>query len=242
MAVTYRDQPTPWPHLLLILTTCLFLIVRKDGKQALAKFQQTKCTAKGAGKKGKSNHTWQLFFFFDPQKYLLTSTVLSFHHDFPMFALPVWHAINCCPDPACYAPVTPCLHCLPGTRQWVGMHGSVKPELHPTTAHISAGGVWCKWDLALRAQPQNLRLFANKQEKKNNYFFNVAWAQKSNTRGAQFLCTPLHSFAYWAQWSETKCDAETHGKAGLPVEDSLYATAFFLLYQWWHSKPQPCLK
>lgn len=191
MAVTYRDQPTPWPHLLLILTTCIFLIVRKDGKQALAKFQQTKCTAKGAGKKGKSNHTWQLFFFFDPQKYLLTSTVLSFHHDFPMFALPVWHAINCCPDPACYAPVTPCLHCLPGTRQWVGMHGSVKPELHPTTAHISAGGVWCKWDLALRAQPQNLRLFANKQEKKNNYFFNVAWAQKSNTRGAQFLCTPL---------------------------------------------------
>lgn len=155
MAVTYRDQPTPWPHLLLILTTCLFLIVRKDGKQALAKFQQTKCTAKGAGKKGKSNHTWQLFFFFDPQKYLLTSTVLSFHHDFPMFALPVWHAINCCPDPACYAPVTPCLHCLPGTRQWVGMHGSVKPELHPTTAHISAGGgfgasgTW-HWEHSLR--------------------------------------------------------------------------------------------
>lgn len=26
------------------------------------------------------------FFFFDPQKYLLTSTLLSFHHDFPMLA------------------------------------------------------------------------------------------------------------------------------------------------------------
>lgn len=41
------------PHFLLILTTCVLLMVRKAGKHALAKFQQTKGTAKDAG---QSNH------------------------------------------------------------------------------------------------------------------------------------------------------------------------------------------
>lgn len=196
------------------------------------------------GKREKAT-THDNFFFFWPSKIFADLNCAFIPPRFP-------HV--CSSSVTCHKLLSwPCLLCpsntvlaLPAWHSAVGWDARLSKTRRTAPHHCPYfcwGGVWCKWDLALRAQPQNLRLFANKQEKKkNNYFFNVAWAQKSNTRGAQFLCTPLHSFAYWAQWSETKCDAETHGKAGLPVEDSLYATAFFLLYQWWHSKPQPCLK
>lgn len=57
------------------------------------------------------------------------------------------------------------------------------------------GGVWCKWDLALRAQPQNLRLFANKQEKKKTTI-SLTWHELRSQTHVEpnsfvLLCTPL---------------------------------------------------